>query len=81
MDAAPHLTWTAKKDSAYYNVQIFRSGQRVLIAWPSRASYNVPKGKLAPGDVRLVRVAGGQERRRLTEFADLIGRSTFVVKA
>ena len=26
VDAAPHLTWRAKKDSAYYNVQIFRSG-------------------------------------------------------
>ncbi len=81
VDAAPHLTWTAKKDSAYYNVQIFRNGQRVLIAWPSRASYNVPKGKLASGTYVWFVWPAVKSGGASPKFADLIGRSTFVVKA
>ncbi len=81
VDGTPHLTWKAKQDSAYYNVQIFLKGKRVLLAWPSRASYDVPEGRLAPGTyVWFVWPAVGSGGEA-PQFADLIGRSTFVVKA
>src|SRR5262249_46061102 len=46
---APLLTWKGAKDSAYYNVQVFLKGKRVLTAWPSQAQYQIPKSKLVPG--------------------------------
>jgi hypothetical protein len=79
--AAPHLTWTPKKGSAYYNVQVFRNGERVLIAWPSHASYDVPEGKLAPGTYVWFVWPAVKSGGASPKFADRIGRSTFVVKA
>ena len=80
VSSTPRLTWKAKRDSAYYNVQIFRQGRRILLAWPSRASYEVPAGKLAPGTyVWFVWPAVGNGGEA-PKFADLIGRATFVVK-
>lgn len=78
--AAPRLTWKARAGSAYYNVQLFLKGKRVLVGWPSRASYDVPAGTLAPGKYvwfvwPAVRSGGSSPT-----FADLIGRATFVVK-
>ncbi|MDX6563527.1 MAG: hypothetical protein QOD65_3341 [Gaiellales bacterium] len=81
VDAAPHLTWTPKKGSAYYNVQLFRNGRRVLIAWPSQASYDVPQGKLAPGTYVWFVWPAVKSGGAAPKFADLIGRATFVVKA
>ena len=43
------LTWKATKGTAYYNVQLFVKGKRVLAGWPSKASYRIPAGKLKPG--------------------------------
>jgi hypothetical protein len=80
VNATPHLTWTPKKDSAYYNVQVFSNGRRVLIAWPSHASYNVPEGKLAPGTYVWFVWPAVKSGGASPKFADLIGRSTFVVK-
>jgi hypothetical protein len=81
VDAAPHLTWTPKKGSAYYNVQLFHNGERVLIAWPSHASYDVPKGKLAPGTYVWFVWPAVKSGGAAPKFTDRIGRSTFVVKA
>ena len=60
---APRLTWKARAGSAYYNVQLFRNGKRVLVGWPSRASYDVPAGHARARHVRLVRMAGRAQRR------------------
>jgi hypothetical protein len=81
VDTSPHLSWTPKKGSAYYNVQVFRNGRRVVIAWPSRASYNVPEGKLAPGTYVWFVWPAVKSGGAAPKFADLIGRSTFVVKS
>jgi hypothetical protein len=80
VDASPHLRWKAKRDSAYYNVQIFRNGRRILIAWPSRASYDVPRGKLGPGTYVWFVWPAVESGGAAPTFADLIGRATFVVK-
>lgn len=80
VNATPHLTWKAKQGSAYYNVQIFRNGERILIAWPSHAAYDVPVGKLAPGTYVWFVWPAVKSGGAAPTFADLIGRATFVVK-
>ena len=80
VDAAPHLTWKPKSGSAYYNVQIFRNGVRILIAWPSSASYDVPAGKLAPGTYVWFVWPAVKSGGSTPTFDDLIGRATFIVK-
>jgi hypothetical protein len=39
----PTLRWKAMPKAAYYNLQLFRSGRKVLTAWPSRARYTLPR--------------------------------------
>ena len=80
VDATPHLTWKKKSGSAYYNVQIFRNGERILIAWPSRASYGVPEGKLEPGTYVWFVWPAVKSGGAAPTFDDLIGRATFTVK-
>jgi hypothetical protein len=75
--AAPLLTWEARKGAAYYNLQVFRRGKRVLVAWPRRASFRFPASELLPGTYvwfvwPAVRRTGAAPR-----FTDLIGRATF----
>jgi hypothetical protein len=80
LDAAPRLTWQAKKGTDYYNVQLFRNGRRVLVGWPSHASYVVPAGALLPGTYVWF-VWPAVKRGDSAAFGDLIGRATFVIKA
>ncbi len=47
--ATPLLTWKPFKGTKYYNVQLFVNGKRVLVGWPTKASYKIPGGKLQPG--------------------------------
>jgi hypothetical protein len=75
--AAPLLTWEPRKGAAYYNLQVFRRGKRILVAWPRRASYRFPATALLPGTYvwfvwPAVRRTGADPR-----FTDLIGRATF----
>jgi hypothetical protein len=76
----PLLTWKASKGSSYYNVQLFRNGKKVLLTWPTKASFRIPAGKLKPGTYvwyvwPAVQHAGGSPT-----FGKLIGRATFVYK-
>ncbi len=81
VDAEPHLTWKARAGSAYYNVQLFRNGRRVLVAWPERPAYTVPAGKLEPGTYVWFVWPALSRGGKTPAFAKLIGRATFVVKA
>jgi hypothetical protein len=76
----PRLSWQAKKGSAYYNVQLFHKGKRVLVVWPSRASYQLPAAALEPGTYvwyvwPAVRSGGAPPK-----YSSLIGRATFVYR-
>jgi hypothetical protein len=78
---APLLTWKAKQGSAYYNLQLYRDGNRVLVVWPSHASFQIPAGTLTHGTYvwfvwPALRVGGAAPT-----FASLIGRATFVYRA
>lgn len=75
---APVLTWKPSKGASYYNVQVFRNGKRVLVAWPSQPSYRIPTGALSPGTyVWFVWPAIGTTRAD-PRFGGLIGRAVFV---
>jgi hypothetical protein len=77
----PVLTWKAKKGSAYYNLQLYRNGKRVLVVWPSKSSYRIPASALTPGTyvwyVWPALTVGGAA----PTFASLIGRATFTYRA
>lgn len=77
VSAAPRLTWKAKEGTAYYNVQIFRNGRRILVGWPSQPSFLLPAYLLEPG-IYTWFVWPAVKHKSATTFADLIGRATFV---
>jgi hypothetical protein len=75
---APRLTWKAKDGTAYYNVQIFRDGKRILTDWPSAASLRLPAKLLEPGTYTWFVWPALKGKRSAATFGDLIGRATFV---
>jgi hypothetical protein len=76
----PQLTWKATKGSSYYNVQLFRNGKKVLLTWPTKASYRIPAGKLKPGTYVWYVWPAVQHPGSSPTFGKLIGRATFVYK-
>jgi hypothetical protein len=77
---SPHLSWKASKGSSYYNVQVFLNGKRMLVGWPSQASYTIPAGKLTAGTY-VWYVWPAKERKGSTpSFGKLIGRATFTYR-
>lgn len=76
--AAPRLTWAPKQGTAYYNVQIFRNGRRIVVGWPSGASYRLPTELLTPGIYTWYVWPAIKHAGAAPTFGDLIGRATFV---
>ena len=79
--AAPHLTWKATDGIAYYNVQIFRNGRRIVVGWPSDASYQLPVRLLVPGVYTWFVWPAIKHAGSTPTFGPLIGRATFVYGA
>jgi hypothetical protein len=76
--AAPLLTWKAKEGTAYYNVQVFLNGRRIVVGWPSVASYRLPAKLLEPGIYTWFVWPAIKHGRAAPTFGELIGRATFV---
>jgi hypothetical protein len=74
----PALTWKAATGTTYYNVQLFRNGKRVLVAWPGKASYRIPASQLKPGTYVWFVWPAVQHPGGSPTFGKLIGRATFV---
>jgi hypothetical protein len=81
LHTAPLLSWKAKQGSAYYNLQLYRNGKRVLVVWPSHASYRIPASALTPGTYVWYVWPALRSGGAAPEFASLIGRATFVYKS
>ena len=79
VESAPRLTWKPRERTAYYNVQVFRNGKRVLVGWPSRASFSLPAAKLAPGTYVWFVWPAVRHKGTAPTFGRLIGRATFVL--
>jgi hypothetical protein len=75
---APRMTWKAQDGVAYYNVQVYRNGKRIVVGWPSVASYRLPSYLLQPGIYTWFVWPAFKHAKAATTFGDLIGRATFV---
>jgi hypothetical protein len=78
--SSPMLSWKAEQGTAYYNLQLFVNGKRVLVGWPSAASYRVPPGKLQPGTYVWYVWPAIKHKGGAPTFGKLIGRATFTYK-
>jgi hypothetical protein len=82
----PLLAWRAVPRATYYNVQLFLGGQKILTAWPTSTSFQVPRSwrfqgrtyRLKPGTYRWY-VWPGFGARSASRYGKLLGSRTFVV--
>jgi hypothetical protein len=81
------LRWTAVPKAAYYNVQLFRDGKKLLTTWTSKPQLRLPRQWQSDGKhVRLVRgryrwyVWPGIGKPAAARYGKLLGSSTFVVR-
>jgi hypothetical protein len=82
----PRLAWRAVPDADYYNVQLFRSGRKILSAWPSGPALRLQRtwtyrGKryaLTAGRYRWY-VWPGFGPRSANRYGRLVGTREFVV--
>jgi hypothetical protein len=85
--ALPILSWPAKGGAAYYHVQLFRNGKRILAAWPlttqlalhARWRWAGQRYRLAPAQYTWF-VWAGFGSRAAARYKR-IGHSTFIVPA
>jgi hypothetical protein len=85
VDGQPVLRWAKNRHAAYYHVQLFRNGKRILAAWPVQPQYAVPatwtwqghRYSLTRGTYRWF-VWRGIGRRALAQYSR-VGRAAFTV--
>jgi hypothetical protein len=84
--APPRLAWRAVPRATYYNVQLYRNGQKILTVWPETTSFQLQRSwrydgrthRLTPGTYRWY-VWPGFGARSQTRYGKLLGSRTFVV--
>lgn len=84
--APPLLRWTSVRHATYYNVQLYRSGRKILSAWPSNPTFRLAGSwrfegrtyRLTPGTYRWY-VWPGLGRRSANRYGELVGSRSFVV--
>jgi hypothetical protein len=81
LHAPPVLSWKPERGSAYYNLQLYRNGKRVLVVWPSHASYRIPASTLISGNYVWYVWPALRSGGATPKFSSLIGRATFVYRA
>jgi hypothetical protein len=79
------LRWTPVLGASYYNVQLYRGGEKVLSAWPTRTSLQLTRRwsynghrRLRPGTYYWY-VWPGFGPRAATRYGPEIGRRKFVI--
>lgn len=86
MKSPPKLSWFAEPRATYYNVQLYRSGRKILTSWPSTTSFQLRRSWRFEG--RTYRLTAGLYRwyiwpgfgaRSATRYGKLLGTRTFVV--
>jgi hypothetical protein len=84
--AAPVLAWKAVANATYYNVQLYRNGQKILSIWPRATSFHLQRSwkfggrtyKLTPGTYRWY-VWPGLGARSANRYGKLLGTRSFVL--
>lgn len=82
----PTLRWRAVSGASYYNVQLYRAGNKLLTAWPTEPRYalrrswtfNGRRYRLTPGRYTWY-VWPGLGPRANSRYGPMLGKSTFVV--
>jgi large repetitive protein len=82
----PLLRWRQARRATYYNVQLYRSGRKVLSTWPTRTKLQLQARwrfggrtmQLSPGNYQWY-VWPGYGRPSARNYGRLLGSSTFVV--
>jgi hypothetical protein len=82
--SAPRLAWLPVKGASYYNVQLIH-GKRILSAWPTRASFKLPRTwvyhghryRLRPGVYRWY-VWPGYGKLAQAQYGRMLGGSSFL---
>ena len=88
LTAPPLLRWVAVPKAAFYNVQLFRNGRKILSAWPLRTSlhlrktwvWNGRRRSLSPATYRWF-VWPAYKRQGRTRYGKPLGPSDFIVTA
>jgi hypothetical protein len=86
LTAPPLLAWSPVGSAAYYNVQLYRNGQKILSVWPTRAKLQLQRSwryggrrySLTPGRYRWY-VWPGYGSLSASRYGKLLGSRTFVV--
>jgi hypothetical protein len=86
LEAPPVLRWSPVAKATYYNVQLFRNGQKVLTLWPTEPALSVPASwtfagarfRLSPGTYRWY-VWPGFGPRSASRYGKLLGTRSFVI--
>ena len=84
--APPLLRWVPVRKAAFYNVQLFRNGRKILSEWPRKTRLRLPKAwkwngrrhTLVPGTYRWF-VWPAYKRQRGVRYGKPLGFSDFVV--
>jgi hypothetical protein len=74
---SPVLRWKAVSGASYYHVQVFRAGERVVIAWPVGRSLRMPRNVLRHGASYVWYVWPGIGAKRQATYGRLIGTGRF----
>ncbi len=77
LGAAPRLLWEPVRRARYYNVQLYRDGQKLMTRWPRRPSFQLPE--LRPGRYLWFVFPGFGERSE-RRYGRLLGRSGFRIR-
>jgi len=86
VQAPPLLAWRAVPKASYYNVQLYRNGQKILTVWPTKTSFLLQRTwrfggqayRLTPGTYRWY-VWPGYGKRSANRYGKALGSRTFVV--
>jgi hypothetical protein len=86
VSAPPLLQWVPVRKAAFYNVQLFRNGRKILSAWPAKTrlrlrktwKWNGRRQALVPGTYRWF-VWPAYKRQRGVRYGKPLGYSDFVV--
>jgi hypothetical protein len=84
---APTFRWAGVRGAAFYNIQLWRNGEKVLSTWPGKArqvlssrwSYRGRRHSLSPG-VYVWYVWPGFGRRTRARYGHLLGYASFRVR-
>jgi hypothetical protein len=82
----PKLVWARNAEASYYNVQLFRGDDKILSAWPSKATFRLrsrwtfqsAKQRLAAGAYRWYVWPGFGPRSRV-DYGAMLGSRTFQI--